>query len=115
MPGWVDSAGTGVFRGTNPPAGAVITAWLREFTGEKAALTVKNAAGQPIANLVLPGTPGLNLVVWNLKMTKDLITEYGGEGDRFVRAGEYEVTLTYGKVTQTQKVTVTVAEGIETR
>jgi hypothetical protein len=115
MPGWVDSAGTGVFRGTNPPAGAVITAWLREFTGEKAALTVKNAAGQPIANLVLPGTPGLNRVVWNLKMTKDLITEYGGEGDRFVRAGEYEVTLTYGKVTQTQKVTVTVAEGIETR
>jgi hypothetical protein len=116
MAGWQDSAGTAIFRGTNPPAGAIVTVWLREFTTDKASLKVKNSAGQPVANLTLPGTPGFNRVAWDLKPTKDLLTEYGGEGaDKFVRPGEYEVTLTYGQVTATQKVTVTVAEGLETR
>jgi hypothetical protein len=116
LPGWVDWAGSAVFRGTNAPDGAIITVWLKEFTGEKATVTVKTSAGQPVANLTLPGTPGFNRVVWNLKPTKDLLSEYGGEGaNRFVRPGDYEATLTHGTVTEKQSFKVTIAEGIETR
>ena len=115
LPGWGDSGGSSHFRGANPPQGAIITVWLREFTGDKASLTVKSASGTPVANLTLPGTPGFNRVAWNLKPSKDLISEYGGEGDRFVKPGEYEVTLSYGAVSDTQTVTVTLAPGIEPR
>jgi photosystem II stability/assembly factor-like uncharacterized protein len=115
LPGWADSAGSAVFRGANPPLGALITVWIREFTRDQPKVSIKNAAGQPVANFTLPGTPGFNRVAWDLKPTKDLLTEYGGEGNRFVRPGEYEVTLTYGAVTATQKLAVTIAEGLETR
>ncbi len=55
-------------------------------------------------------------MVWNLRPTKDLLSEYGGEGpEKLVPAGEYTVTLTYGKVKQTQKLQVSIAPGAETR
>jgi len=45
-----------------------------------------------------------------------VLTEYGGLGaSKFVRAGEYGVTMTYGKVKQTVKLRVAIAPGIETR
>ena len=53
--------------------------------------------------------------MWDLKLSKEFLTEYGGEGDKFVRPGEYEVTLTHGKTKQTQKLKVEIAKGIETR
>ena len=68
-----------------------------------------------MANLTLPGTPGLNRVTWDLKPTKDVLTEYGGEGQKFVRAGDYEVTLTMGPLKQTQKLHVELAPGLDTR
>ena len=40
--------------------------------------------------------------------------EYGG-GQKFVRGGEYTVTLTFGLVKQERKLTVEVPEGLETR
>ena len=55
-------------------------------------------------------------MVWDLRPTKDVLNEYGGEGsDKFLPGGEYTVTMTVGKGKQTQKVTVTIAPGIETR
>jgi hypothetical protein len=79
-------------------------------------IAITNPAGQPVANLAGPGAPGINRINWDLKPTKDLLTDYGGEGpDKFVRSGEYTVTLTYGKVKQTKKVQVEIAKGIETR
>ena len=60
-------------------------------------ISITNADGQPVANLKAPGAPGFGRVVWDLKPTKDLLTEYGGEGALFVRPGDYTVTLTYGK------------------
>ena len=68
-----------------------------------------------MAKLKLVGTPGINRFSWDLKPTKDLLTEYGGEGQKFVRPGEYTVTLKYGKTTATQKVKVEIAPGLETR
>jgi hypothetical protein len=40
---------------------------------------------------------------------------YGGLGEKLVRPGTYEITLTYGKITEKQKLEVKIAEGIETR
>lgn len=116
LPGWEDSNGAGVFRGENPPEGALITFHVREATGDEVKLAITNAQGQPVANLKAPGTPGLGRVAWNLRPTKDVRTEYGGLGpDKLVPAGTYTATLTYGKAKAKTDLVVTVAEGIETR
>jgi photosystem II stability/assembly factor-like uncharacterized protein len=116
LPGWTDEEGmAGVFRGTNPPEGAIINFFVKEYTGDPVKITITNAAKATVANLTAPGTPGIGRVTWDLRMTKDLLTEYGGEGAKFVRPGEYEVTLTHGKTKVAGKVKVTVAEGLETR
>ena len=116
FPGWFESAGSAEYRGQNPQDGALITYYVRRFTGDPVKITVKNASGATVANLTAPGTPGLNRIAWDLRMSKDLLTPYGGEGaDKMVPAGEYTVTLTFGDVKQTQKVQVTMAPGVETR
>jgi photosystem II stability/assembly factor-like uncharacterized protein len=116
LPGWVDSAGsTGVYRGANPPEGATITVFVKEFTGDSISIAIKGSDGRPVATLTSPGTPGFNRLTWNLKHGSDVLSPYGGEGAKYVRPGEYEVTLTFGSVKQTQKITVSAAEGIETR
>lgn len=114
LPGFVDWAGKAVYRGDNPPVGAIIDAWVKSFTGDQISIAITNASDQPVANLTMPGAPGINRIIWDLRPTKDLLTEYGGEGQKFVRPGEYTVTLTYGKLKQTQKVKVEIAEGVET-
>ena len=62
-----------------------------------------------------PATPGLGRIVWDLKPSKELLTEYGGEGPKFVRAGDYKVTLSVGKVEVRADPRVSVAPGLETR
>jgi photosystem II stability/assembly factor-like uncharacterized protein len=113
--GWADSGGNGVFRGANPPSGALITYYVKRYTGDEVKISVTDASGATVANLSAPGAPGLNRVNWDLKVSHDLLTDYGGEGQRYVRAGDYTVTLTYGGVKDTQKVHVDVLPGLETR
>jgi len=116
LPGWVESEGTtGIYRGANPPDGAIISFHVKEYTGEPVKITITNAAKQTVASLTSPGTPGFGRVAWDLRMSKEFLTEYGGEGTKFVRPGEYEVTLAHGKTTQSQKLKVEVAQGLETR
>jgi len=115
LPGSVDWGGSAVFRGENPKVGAILTWWLPEFTGEEVKIEIENSLGQPVAKLSAPGTPGLGRIVWDLKPSKELLTEYGGEGPKLVRPGEYKVTLKSGKAKSEQKLTVSIAEGIETR
>ncbi len=116
LPGFADWNGKGIYRGENPPEGAILTYWLSGFKGEEVKITVENALGQPVAKLKAAGTPGFGRVSWNLRPTKDLLTEYGGEGkEKLVRAGEYTVKLSYGKTKIKRPLTVTIAEGIETR
>jgi photosystem II stability/assembly factor-like uncharacterized protein len=115
LPGFGDWNGAAVFRGENPPEGAIVTFWVKEYTGDGVTIAVSTAGDQPLATLKAPGVPGLGRVVWDLKPAKDLLTEYGGEGQKYVPAGEYKVTLTYGSVKETQTVKVEVAPGVETR
>jgi len=115
LPGWVDSGGNDDFHGANPPAGALITYYVKRYTGDEVKIAITDAAGTPVANLTAPGVPGLNRVSWDLKTTADLLNAYGGEGAKFVRAGEYTVTLTFGAVKATQKLKVEILPGIETR
>lgn len=115
LPGFVESLGTTVYRGENPPIGALINYYVKEFTGEPVKISISNSSDQPVANLTGPNSPGINRVVWDLKMTKDLLTEYGGEGQLFVKPGTYTVSLSYGKFKQKQKVLVEIAKGLETK
>ena len=115
LPGFGDWNGGTIFRGPNPPDGALLTYYVREFTGDGVKISVANAAGQTVANLSGPGTPGFNRISWDLKMTNDLLNGYGGEGQKFVTSGEYTVSFSYGKTSQKQKLKVHIAPGIETR
>jgi photosystem II stability/assembly factor-like uncharacterized protein len=115
LPGFGDWNGAGVFRGENPPEGATVTFYLKSFQGEQAEVKITNAQEQPVAKFKLVGMPGINRFTWDLKPTKDLLTEYGGEGHKHVRAGEYTIALKYGDATATQKVKVEIAPGVETR
>jgi hypothetical protein len=68
-----------------------------------------------VANLTGKDAPGVHRITWDLKPTKDLLTEYGGQGSLYVPAGEYTVTLTHGGAKDERKLKVEVAPGIETR
>jgi photosystem II stability/assembly factor-like uncharacterized protein len=113
--GWVDSGGGAVYRGANPPLGAIISFYVKEYTGDAVKVSITNSEGRTVANLSAPGTPGFGRVSWDLKPTKDLLNDYGGQGQKFMSSGDYTVTLTYGKLKETQKVRVNIAAGIETR
>jgi photosystem II stability/assembly factor-like uncharacterized protein len=115
LPGWGDWSGQGTFRGENPPPGALMSFYLREPVGESVKITIANAAGGTVANLTAPGIPGIGRVSWDLKPTKDLLSEYRSAAPRFVPPGEYTVTLKYGGTKQEQKLRVEIAPGIETR
>jgi photosystem II stability/assembly factor-like uncharacterized protein len=115
LPGWEDSSGSTVFRGANPPEGALLSFWIKEGGPEPVKIAITNAQKQTVANLTATAVSGINRISWDLKPTKDVLTEYGGEGAFFVRPGRYEATLTYGKATSTQSIEVAIAPGIETR
>jgi hypothetical protein len=115
LEGWADWEGSAVFRGANPPVGALLNYWVKEPLPNGVSLAITDSAGTPVANLSGPGMPGLNRVVWDLKPTSDLLIPYGGDGQKFVRPGTYTITFTAGEVRQTRTVAVTVAPGIETR
>ena len=116
QPGFVDSNGKGIYRGENPAEGALFTVWLREFTGDEVKIAVTNASGQPVANLKAPGTPGFTRLSWDLRPTKDVRVEYGGEkAERFVAAGDYTAELTFGTTKVKQTFHVDLAPGITPR
>ncbi len=116
QPGFVDSNGKGIYRGENPAEGALFTVWVHEFTGDEIKIGVTTASGQPVANLKAPGTPGFTRLNWDLRPTKDVRVEYGGEKpERFVPAGDYTAELTFGSTKMKQSFHVDLAEGITPR
>jgi hypothetical protein len=116
QPGFVDSNGKGIYRGENPADGALFTMWVRDFTGDEIKVAVTNANGQPVANLKAPGTPGFTRLNWDLRPTKDVRVEYGGEkAERFVPAGDYTAELTFGATKMKQNFRVDLAQGITPR
>jgi len=115
LPGFSDWNGKAVFRGENPPEGALITFYVKASTGEPLKIKITNAADQPVAKFTITDAPGMHRINWDLKPAKELLTEYGGAGQKFVKPGEYKVTLTYGKYSQSEKLQVEIAPGVETR
>ena len=115
LPGLEASSGSTAYRGANPPEGAILSYWIKESGPDPVKIEIKNVEGQTVANLTAPAQNGINRTSWDLKPTKDVLTEYGGEGNLFVRPGAYEATLTYGKVTSKQTIEVSIAPGVETR
>jgi hypothetical protein len=116
QPGFVDSNGKGVYRGENPAEGALFTIWVHEFTGDEIKIAVTTATGQPVASLKAPGTPGFTRLNWDLRPTKDVRVEYGGEKpERFLAAGDYTAELSFGTTKMRQNFHVDLAEGITPR
>jgi photosystem II stability/assembly factor-like uncharacterized protein len=115
LPGFADSTGGGIYRGENPPEGALLTYFLKSYSPDPPKIAITNAEGVPVANLTGSGAAGLTRLSWDLKPTKDVLTQYGGQGAKPVRAGEYTVTLTVGKTKVSQKLAVEIAPGLETR
>src|SRR5438046_7696192 len=98
QPGFVDSNGKGIYRGQDPPEGALFTVWVREFTGDEIKIAVTKSTGQPVANLKAPGTQGFTRLNWDLRPTKDVSVEYGGDdATRLLPAGEYASKFTLRK------------------
>ena len=113
--GWFDYEGGAEYHGANPPAGALISFYVKEFTGDPVKISITNQEGRIVANLTASGDPGIGRVVWDLKPTKDLLNDYGGQGQKFLASGNYTATLTYGKVKESRSFRVDIAPGIETR
>lgn len=78
-------------------------------------IAIEGPGDRPVANLTGSARAGINRVSWDLTPSKDVLTEYGGEGKLLVPPGEYKVTLSYGKAKSEQRLKVEVAPGIETR
>ena len=113
LPGWVDSGGTGHFEGKNPPEGALLTVWLKEFTGEKFKVAIADASGREVAKFEQAGAPGFTRLNWDLRLQKDYRFEYmGDDADRFVPPGDYTATLSYKDVKVKQTFKVTAEEGL---
>jgi hypothetical protein len=116
LSGFADWNGKGTYRGENPPEGALLTFWVKGFTGDEVKIAITNAAGQPVANLKAAGTPGLNRLNWDLRPTEDVRIKYGGDDPKkFVPSGEYTAELSYGKEKMKQTFRVEIAAGITTR
>jgi hypothetical protein len=116
QPGYVDSNAKGIYRGQNPSEGALFTVWVREFTGDEIKISITKANGAPVANLKAPGTPGFTRLNWDLRPTKDVSTEYGGDDPkRLLPAGDYNAELTFGQNKVKQTFHVELAEGITPR
>jgi len=101
-----------VFRGENPPAGAIIDYYLRE-AGAAPALTVHDAGGTLVRTLDATATRGVNRVVWDLRHEPFEAGMEGLSGRRgrrlegpFVMPGEYSVRLVAGGRTLDQRVAV---------
>ena len=109
-------AGDLVFRGENPPNGAIIDYWLASSQAQ-VALSVHDAAGTLVQTLTPARARGVNRVVWNLRHA-ELPVRGGGFGDDddaprggnlagpYVTPGVYVVRLAVGGKTLEQKVEV---------
>jgi hypothetical protein len=109
-------AGDMVFRGENPPNGALLDYWLAS-AGGAVKLSVRDQSGALVQELKTTNARGINRVVWNLRHADIPIRSGGGDDDEegpprtttpgpLVLPGVYTVQLDAGGVTSTQRVTV---------
>jgi hypothetical protein len=107
-------AGDMIFRGQNPPAGAIIDYYLRDGTPQEVKLTVHDAAGNLVTAIAPTTLRGINRVVWDLRYPSLASTGGGSDQGRprgaipgpFVLPGEFAVRLAVGGRVQEQKIHV---------
>ena len=110
-------AGDMIFRGENPPAGAIIDYYLREVPGGDITLTVHTADGTELRQLEPTTERGINRVIWDLRhpqLTMPSREAAGGAPDRdpsapdgpFVVPGRYTVRLQVGERVHEQPLEV---------
>ncbi len=109
-------AGDMIFRGENPPNGAIIDYWLRDVTSDSALITIHDQRGGEISRVRAAQAAGVNRIIWNLRLPPlpgtaspgedDADAPRGGPAGRYVAPGRYRVRLTVGGVTHEQAVTV---------
>jgi photosystem II stability/assembly factor-like uncharacterized protein len=107
--------GDGFFKAKNPPFGATIQYWVKEYAPDEVSIEIADASGRTVRKLKGPAGPGFNRVTWDLQPEKEeRIVEAGwGTQPELVPAGEYTVTMKV-KGLEDQKATllVTAPEGV---
>jgi photosystem II stability/assembly factor-like uncharacterized protein len=107
--------GDGFFTAKNPPFGAVIQYWVKEYSPDDVSIEIADAKGRTVRKLKGPASPGFNRVVWDLEPEKgERLRERGwGTQPELVPAGEYTVTMKVkGQEDQKVKLVVTAPEGV---
>jgi len=107
--------GDGFFMAKNPPFGAVIQYWVREYSPDEVSIEIADAQGRIVRKLKGPAGPGFNRVTWDLKPEKEERLSEGGWGAQpeVVPPGEYTVTMRVkGLEDQKAKLLVTALEGV---
>lgn len=122
-------SGDMIFRGENPPNGAIIDYWLGpSATRDSIAVTIHDARGMQVATVRPTRQSGVNRIVWNLRLPSLPGAAPGGDDDedgprgapagRWVMPGRYTVRLSVGgqrserplTVRDDPRVTITLAE-----
>ena len=106
-------AGDMIFRGENPPNGAIIDYALSEAAAvDSVTLTIHDARGAYVASVGTTRTAGVHRAVWNLRLPALPATSSPGDDDddaprgrpqgRYVAPGRYVARLSAGGVTREQ-------------
>jgi photosystem II stability/assembly factor-like uncharacterized protein len=106
--------GQRMFAAKNPPFGAYLNYYVKEWNGEGVSVTVADSAGKTVRKLSGPGTPGFHRLTWDLQREprERLRRSEWGDQPEFVSPGTYTIKLSYGKLPeQTQPLVVRHAPG----
>lgn len=99
--------GNRLFRGANPPDGAVLTYWLRDLPEGSVSISIANEKGFVVRTLGGPSRPGLNRATWDLQADpKHRIANARIGGPVFVDPGTYTVTVSVDGESMKQTVEV---------
>ncbi|MHC4218794.1 MAG: WD40/YVTN/BNR-like repeat-containing protein [Planctomycetota bacterium] len=109
-----------MFIAGNPPRGAVITYWIRDYADEEVQITVTAGSGDGddtggdgavIREITGTNRPGFNRVVWDLQAKPEQRLGNPDNLPEFVPAGTYTVTVVYGDRSESTTVEVLAAPG----
>ncbi|HEV2472034.1 MAG TPA: hypothetical protein VGS41_05170, partial [Chthonomonadales bacterium] len=107
--GWFGSGRE--YHSENAPSGVEILFWMQTLADAPPSIKITDSAGKSVANLVGARFPGVQSIRWDLRTGPPPARNFGGgppaAGPRFVKPGEYTVTVAVGKVKATSKVLVT--------
>jgi len=105
-----------LFRGENPPNGAIIDYWLGGGSADSITIAIRDARGAEVSTVRPSRHAGVNRVVWNLRLPSLPGTPRAGDDDeeaprgapqgRLVAPGRYVVRLQVGTRTHEQPVIV---------